>query len=364
MRLAPTRARSYHHLALAKRFEPGDSRIQAMEELVREDTSLGVDDRVYVHFALGKAFDDIGNRERSFHHLSCGNALKRKQSGYNERDVLGQLERTQVAYTSELMSRNEARGNPSPVPIFVVGMPRSGTTLVEQILASHSDVHGAGEIKDFDMAVRELGGSAAWALHSPEVVSQMSGEQFQSLGANYLRRILAAAPSSRRIVNKMTENFRFAGLIALALPNARIIHVRRDPIDTCFSCFSALFEESLPYAYDLAELGRYYRAYEALMSFWRGVLPQRVMIDVRYEDVVADVEGQSRRIIGHCGLDWDARCLDFHLSERSVRTASLVQVRRPLYKSSVGRWRRYEDFLEPLFASLASSTGSADSVLF
>ena len=152
----------------------------------------------------------------------------------------------------------------------------------------------------------------------------------------------------------MTENFRFAGLIALALPNARMIHVRRDPLDACLSCYSTLFTEALAYAYDLSELGRYYRAYEALMDHWRKALPPRMMLEVEYEDVIADVEGQSRRMFDHCGLGWDERSLDFHRNERSVRTASFAQVRRPLYATSVGRWRNYEAFLEPLIAALDS----------
>jgi hypothetical protein len=331
-----------------------------MEELALENSSPDMDERIYAHFALGQALADIEDYERSFRHLSQGNALKRKQSGYDEAKVLGDLERVRATCTSEFLARHYGCGHPSPVPVFVVGMPRSGTTLVEQILASHRDVHGAGEIYDFELAVADLGGMAALALHRPEIVAQMSGEEFRRLGTNYLQRIQAAAPSARRIVNKMTENFRFAGLIALALPNARIIHVRRDPVDTCVSCFSPLFMENLLYTYDLSELGRYYRAYEASVNHWRDVLPQGVMIDVQYEDVVADLEGQGRRILDHCGLEWDARCLDFHRNERSVRTASVAQVRRPLYKSSVGRWRRYEAFLEPLLAALGPSVASAD----
>jgi tetratricopeptide (TPR) repeat protein len=360
IKLAPGVAHYYHHLAVSRRFKRDDPRLQAMEALAREDSSLDVDERIYAHFALGKALADIEDYERSFRHFSLGAALKRKQTAYDEARVLGDLEHRRTTGVSEFLNRHYGCGDPSPVPVFVVGMPRSGTTLVEQILASHDGVHGAGEINDFDLAAADLGGAASSALHRPEVVSQMSGEDFRRLGTNYLRRIRAAAPSARRIVNKMTENFRFADLIALALPNARIVHVRRDPIDTCVSCFSTLFLKNLSYTCDLAELGRYYRAYEALMNFWRDVLPQGVMIDVQYEDVVADVEGQGRRILDHCGLEWDPRCLDFHRNRRAVRTASLAQVRRPLYANSVGRWRRYEAFLEPLLASLGPSDASAD----
>ena len=338
-----------HNLSLSKKFEPGDAIISEMEVFARNASPLDVEGRIYVHFALGKAYADIGQFEASFHHFSHGNGLKRAQSDYDEANVLCALARTRNIYSREEMASYGGHGDPSPLPVFVFGMPRSGTTLVEQILASHREVHGAGEIKDFEMAVAELGGAAGGALARPEL--DMTGAQLDRIGANYIRRIRAAAPAASRIVDKMTENFRFAGLIALALPRARMIHVRRDPLDTCLSCFCTLFAEDLPYAYDLAELGRYHRAYEGLMDHWRAALPPGMMLEVRYEDVIADLEGQSRRIVGHCGLEWDARCLEFHRSERSVRTASFAQVRRPLYPTSVGRWRSYEAFLGPLVAA-------------
>ncbi|HEY1944259.1 MAG TPA: sulfotransferase [Roseiarcus sp.] len=319
---------------------------------MRESPPLDVDDRIFPHFALGKAYADIADCERSFRHFSQGGALKRKHRGYDEAQVLRDLELTQAGCASEWFARHYGYGDPSPIPVFIIGMPRSGATLVEQILASHPDVHGAGEINDFEMAMGEIGEVGSLALGRPEFVAQISDEDLRRLGAGYLRRIDAATRPERRIVNKTTENFRFAGLISLALPNARIVHVRRNPLDTCVSCFSNLFLNDLPYSYDLAELGCYYRAYEALMNFWRSVLPHSMMIEVQYEDVVADLEGQARRIVAHCGLPWDARCLDFHNHQRSVRTASVAQVRRPLYTSSVGRWRRYDAFLEPLVAAL------------
>jgi tetratricopeptide (TPR) repeat protein len=359
IRLAPRRMRSYHHFAQSKRFEPGDPLLPAMEELARENSQLDAGERIYAHFALGKAYADVADYQRSFRHFAQGGALKRKLAGYDEAAVLGDFERAEATYTREFLGRRCGCGDPSPLPIFVVGMPRSGTTLVEQILASHRDVHGAGEIDDFELAAADVGGVAALAPRRPETVAEMSDEQFRRLGANYVARIRAASPA-KRIVNKLTENFRFAGLIALALPNARIVHVRRGPVDTCFSCFSTLFAENLPFAYDLAELGRYYRAYEALMRHWREALPKGMMIDIQYEDVIDDLEGQARRILAHCGLDWDARCLAFHRNARAVRTASLVQVRRPLYKSSVGRWRPYEAFLTPLIAALGPSIAAAD----
>jgi tetratricopeptide (TPR) repeat protein len=353
--LAPLCGRSYYNLAQSKQFAANAPILAAMEELTRKSSSLNAEDLTNLHFALGKAFAGVEDYERSFHHLSVGNASKRGQSRYDEADALGILARTRATYTREAMARNSRDASPSQLPVFIIGMPRSGSTLIEQILASHRDVHGAGEIGNFHKVMSDLGGSVAEALAQPEAVWRISDDQLSRLGANYLGSIHAAAPTARRIVNKMLGNFRFVGLMALAMPGARFIHVQRDPIDTCVSCFSTLFSQCIPYAYDLEELGRYYRAYEAVMEGWRIALPPGKMLEVRYEGVVADLEGQARRIVEYCGLEWDPTCLDFHRNKRSVRTASMVQVRQPLYKSSVGRWRAYERFLGPLMAQFEPS---------
>ena len=184
----------------------------------------------------------------------------------------------------------------------------------------------------------------------------MSGGHFGEIGGRYLAAIERLAPTASRITDKMPTNFVFAGLIHLALPNATIIHTMRDPVDTCIYCFSKLFNEGNFHTYDLAELGRYYRHYQALMAHWHQVLPPGRILDVAYEDTVADLEGVARRIVAHCGLPWDARCLDFHSTERIVRTASAAQVRRPIYASSVGRRRAYQSMLEPLLAELPPRT--------
>jgi tetratricopeptide (TPR) repeat protein len=358
IKLAPRRVRSYYNLAVCKRLSPGHSYVRAMEELARDLPLLTTDEQIDLHFALGKVYADIEDHERSFWHLLDGNALKRKQTDYDEAVTLREFDRTQAVFTGELMRGNEGVGEQSSVPVFILGMPRSGSTLVEQILASHPKVFGAGEITEFGKAISELGGDVFGTLRFPESVSLMSDEQLRQLGASYISRIRAAAPTSERITDKRLENFRSIGLIHLALPNARIIHTRRDPVDTCLSCFSKRFVRNLPYSYDLGELGRYYRAYEALMAHWHRVLPPQVMLDVQYEEVVADLEGQARRIVAHCGVEWDARCLDFHKTERPVRTASAAQVRQPIYKSSVGRWRAYEPFLGPLLTELQPSNAS------
>ena len=354
-KIVPKRARYHYILAISRRSGAGDPQLRAMEALAQEMPSLSKDDQIYLHFALGKAFADIGDHERSFRHLMDGNTLKRSQITYDEAATLGFFERTRTGFTAELMRRHQGVGEPSPVPVFILGMPRSGSTLVEQILATHPKVYGAGEIDDFERAM----GDVAGATHVRENNSVVSGEQFRQLGANYLDRIRAAAPEAERITNKTPENFRYIGLIHLALPNARIIHTRRDPVDTCVSCFEHWFVRNLQYTYDLGELGRYYRAYQTMMAHWRTVVPEGVILDLEYEELVADPERQARRIVAHCGLEWDARCLDFHKTERAVRTASTSQVRQPIYKSSVGRWRALEPFLAPLLGALEASAVAA-----
>ena len=350
--LAPRRARPYFNLTQLPGVASDDARLQAMEGLARDMSSLAASEQIDLNFALAKVYADRADYERSFRRLAQGNAVKREATGYDETAALGLFRRVGEVFTGEAMRALEGAGDTSTTPVFILGMPRSGTTLVEQILASHPEVFGAGELDDFEEAIADLRRELVASLNFPEMFAAATGEDMRRLGAIYLQRIGAAASRAKRITDKRPGNFLCAGLIHSALPNARIIHTRRDPIDTCFSCFSQLFGSNLPYAYDLGELGRCYRAYEALMSHWREVLPPGAMLEVQYEEVVADLEGQARRIVAYCGLEWDARCLDFHRTERQVRTASVSQVRQPIYKSSVGRWRAYEAFLGPLREAL------------
>ena len=349
--LSPGCARLYHTLTETCQLAPGEPLIEAMEKLAQDMTSLDPQEQVYLHFALGTAFAK-SDQERSFEHLLAGAALKRKQTAYDEVPWLGEMERTRNLFTDDLMRSKAGFGDPSSAPVFIVGMPRSGSTLIEQILASHPAVFGAGEINFFGRTLAEFRGHGESGVRFPDAVPFLSGEHLRQIGAGYVRQVNSLAPAAERISDKMLENYRFVGLIYLALPNARIIHARRDPVDTCFSCFSKLFLAGHPYSYDLGELGRYYRAYDALMAHWRKVLPKGVMLEVQYEELVGDLEGQARSIVGHCGLEWDARCLDFHKTERQVRTASVSQVRQPLYKSSIGRARLLEAQLAPLREAL------------
>ena len=350
--LSPTSAASYKVLADAKRFSSADPHLAAMEKLARSMTSLSPGEQIDLHFALAKAYEDLGEHEKCFEHLVEGNALKRRRISYDEASALNKFNRTKEVFTLELMHHMQDLGDPSPVPVFIIGMPRSGTTLVEQILASHSKVFGAGELDQISKAVAQLSGRNDSIARYPEVMSSITAGQLRQFGASYVSVIRTLAPEAERITDKMPLNFACVGLIHAALPNARIIHVRRDPLDTCFSCFSKLFAGDQPYSYDLAELGRFYRAYESLMEHWRRVLPSGVMLDIQYEGVTADLQGEARRIVAHCGLEWEDACLSFHETDRPVRTASALQVRRPIYRSSIGRSRPYHHLLRPLMEAL------------
>ena len=346
--LEPRTGRFYRNLADCKRFTAGDPYIAAMENLARDREQMPEEDRRQLLFALGKALADVELYERSFGYLLEGNALKRRQVAYDEAKTLAEFKRIEAVFDRGLMDRLRNLGDPSPVPVFIVGMPRSGTTLVEQILASHPKVFGAGELPDFGRAVAQLSGPARF----PELVPHLSGEQLRELGSRYLEGIVPAAAGAERITDKMPLNFFFNGLIHLALPNARIIHTRRDPVDTCFSCFATLFTGDHRVAYGLSDLGRYYQAYAALMDHWRRVMPEGAVLEVEYELLAADFEPNARRIVAHCGLAWDDACLEFHRARRPVRTASMAQVRRPIYQSSIGRWQRYRHLLGPLLDAL------------
>jgi tetratricopeptide (TPR) repeat protein len=348
---APRQAAVHLNLANAKPFTIGDPRLCALEALAQDLSALAEEEQIALHFALGKAFADLKAPERSFQHWLAGNALKRRTIAYDEAATLGLFQRIRATFDRELMAQKRGGGAPSPAPVFVVGMPRSGTSLIEQILASHSKVFGAGELEAFPAAVADV-----LKATTPETVASVSHETLRQLGERYLCALTRmAAPTAfptERIVDKLPINFLSVGLIHLALPNARIIHVCRDPVDTCLSCFSILFAGPVPYSYELGEIGRYYRAYKELMGHWRAVLPPGVMIDVHYEDVVSDLEAQARRMVAHCGLAWEPACLAFHQTRRLVRTASATQVRQPLYRDAIGRWRPYRNLLGRLWSAL------------
>ncbi len=350
----PSLAHAWSVRASLKTFTAGDPDIAAMQSLLDPAQLVrpGAEDVARLEFALGKAWMDIGQAEPAFVHLGRGAAVKRATLAYDGPAACGWMRRLAETYDAEMLARLGGGGDPSDLPVFVVGMPRSGTSLVEQILASHPQVVGAGELGLLEDIARGAPPQGL-DLSEAELARELTPKQLAWAGGEYVRRLAEVAGDARRVVDKMPGNFHFAGLAALILPRARIIHCRRDPADTCLSCYSKLFTDGQAFSYDLTELGRYYRSYERLMAHWRAVLPAEQFTEVVYEELVADQESQTRRLLAACGLDWDPACLAFHQTQRAVRTASSGQVRKPLYRSSLGRWRPYETQLAPLLKALA-----------
>jgi len=357
----PDSGGAWHVRSGLKTFERGDPDIQTMEALLARlcaaptatSPKPALEERICLEFALGKAWMDAGDAPRAFAHLDQGNRLMRSTYSYDSAAMDRWIAAMAAAFTPGLLKRLAGAGHSSDAPVFVVGMPRSGTTLVEQILSSHPDVHGAGELTLVAEMVERISGR----LHElcppgdPQRLSALLPEDAARLGREIAAEVCALAPARRRIVDKAPLNFLYVGFIHAILPDARIIHCRRDAVDTCLSCYTKLFRD-VKFASDLRELGLYYRGYERLMDHWRNLLPPERFIEVRYEDVVAGLESQARRLVAFCGLPWHAACLDFHKNSRPVRTASLTQVRQPIYGSSVGRWRAYARYLGPLLDAL------------
>ncbi|MBU0688226.1 MAG: tetratricopeptide repeat protein [Gammaproteobacteria bacterium] len=306
--------------------------------------------RMSLHFALGKCYDDIKAHDKAFPHYLAGCQIKRARISYDPAAAVQQFSELKDIFTKDFIDRLRGSGDPSAMPIFVLGMPRSGTTLTEQIIASQPDVFGAGELPELlRIAHRKTHPSA---ISFPDNLRHLDSATLNAWGAEYVAAVQQRAPNAKRITDKMPANFFAVPLIHLMLPNAKIIHVNRNPVDTCLSCFTRLFHRKQEHTYDLAELGHYYADYARLMDHWRAVLPADSFYDVQYEDIVADQEGEARKLLAYCGLEWNDACLDFHKTQRQVRTASVVQVRQPIYASSVERWRKYEQFLGPLLDEL------------
>ncbi|MGH8318341.1 MAG: sulfotransferase [Steroidobacteraceae bacterium] len=354
--LAPNEPRFYYYWGQIARWTADDPRLAALEALAGQAASLAIGQQAELHFALARAYADCGDVEHAFRCQIEGGRLLRQILPYDEVLTLRQMQDLCRTVDASWLARQHGAGGVLPLPVFIVGMPRSGTSLVEQILASHPQVRGLGERRDFPQAIAQVCGTTALPPSLTPYVARWSGAKLQRLGALYLAAVRRDTPRDvARVTDKLPGNFQFAGLIHAALPKARIIHVRRDPIDTCLSLFSILFSgHAQGYSYDLGELGRYYRSYEKVMAHWRSVLPPGVMLDVQYEDVVNDLERQARRMVAHCGLQWDRACLAFHKTERPVRTLSHAQVRQPIYRTAVGRPRPPDQLLQPLLQALAS----------
>jgi tetratricopeptide (TPR) repeat protein len=342
----PNEPAFYLNLFSNARVTANDPRLTSLERLGEHLEILTRPQRISVHFGLGRAYADLGRHEESFDRLLVGNALQRRELLYDERGALELFDRIRTAFTANVIDGMRGHGLATQLPIFIFGMPRSGTTLVEQVLASHPSVAGAGEINCFP------GINRTRFDVFPELISTASAEYFKDTGSRYVELLAAKGTGQGRVTDKTCGNFYYAGLIHLALPNARMIHVTRNKIDTCLSCFSTLFGAgNLRFTYDLAELSRYYDAYNSLMEHWRSVLPPTAILEVNYETLVADFRKEVKRILEYCELCWDEACLSFHKTDRPVATASATQVRQPLYTTSVRRWRPHEDIIRPLLSS-------------
>ncbi len=350
--IAPDCTPAYLSLTGTEKYMPGDPRLAEMARLY-EQPSLADDRKMFLAFALGKAYGDTGEYDKSFSCLRKGNRLKRATYAYSPEEEALRFKAIKNSFGTGEAART-IRGAPTDAtPIFILGMPRSGTSLVEQILASHPDIHGAGERTDFRQIIQSETGTRT-PHQAMEQLQRGGDRRVARIGREYLARLRALAPEARFITDKMPHNFLFIGAIRLALPGARIIHCRRDPMDTCFSIYKNLFSGRHDYAYDLAELGQYYLLYLDLMEHWQTVLPG-VVYNLDYEKLVRDQEGETRKLLHHCGLEWHDNCLEFHKTRRNVSTLSSEQVRRPIYRDSVQRWKRYDDYLQPLLRIISET---------
>lgn len=339
----PNYIEAHHNLSALKKYHGDDAHIPMLKTILKDADRLPLENKARLYFTLAKVYSDLDDHDLAFDYYKLGNDTKRASIDYQE-------ERS-IKISEDIISTfdnngSEALGNQDPTPIFIVGMPRSGSTLLEQILSGHSDIFAAGELLTLGNLIKEK------LDHFPAGLENLSDQALKAIGDEYLAQIKELNPGAARIVDKMPGNYQYAGLIARILPNAHIINARRDPMDCCFSIYTRLFLETLHYTYDLAELGRYYKRYQTLMDHWHHVLPDGIMIDVAYEDVVENVEEEARKLIKFIGLDWQDECLNFHKNKAPIKTASAAQVRKPIYKTSIEKWRPYEKHLEKLMEAL------------
>jgi tetratricopeptide (TPR) repeat protein len=343
-------------LAAVGRYTFREDEVRWVESLAARP-GLPSDEASRLHFALARIRERAGDYDQAFAHFRQASAALRQTLPATAEAAFDPVSRTArvtqiIEYFSPAYFEHvRTFGVDSDVPVFVVGMPRSGTSLVEQILASHPQAHGAGELRDIGQIVSQLperlGGNDLY----PNCLDQLDRPTTQALAEPYLARLRQLGGGALRVVDKMPFNFQYLGLIATLFPRARIVHCRRDPVDTCLSCFVQEFARPMPCGPDLEQIGRYYREYDRLMTHYAQVLPLP-MLELQYEELTADQEAVSRRLVEFCGLPWDERCLRFHETDRPVRTCSALQVREPMYRSSVGRWKRYEKHLGTLLEVL------------
>jgi tetratricopeptide (TPR) repeat protein len=350
LRLAPEDAQAYLHRSELRVQSAQRNHLAELERVL--STARSWQSEVPLRYALAKEYEDLGDYAHAWRHLAAGAALRRQHLQYNARFDLDTADWISSAFPASLTFSG---GCGSEEPIFIVGMPRTGSTLVDRILSTHSEVFSAGELPDFSAAVvaavqRLLGRGAP----RQELIAASSGLDFTALGEDYLRRTRPRTGKTPRFTDKLPINYLYAGLIARAFPNARIVHVTRDPVATCYGIFKVLFQQGYPFSYDLIELADYYGAYYRLMQHWRRALPGRI-IDFSYEELVANASVQVPQLLHAVGLSWQSACLESHRNPAPVATASAAQVRRPIYSSALTLWRHYEHELQPLIAHLKAA---------
>jgi predicted Zn-dependent protease len=346
----PDHGDAWYALANLKTYRFSDDELARMQaQAARSD--LAFMDRVHLAFALGKAHEDRGEYAASFAAYEEGNRLKRAQTRYSADAMSAELARQQEACTPDLFEKHQGAGHDAPDPIFILGLPRAGSTLLEQILASHSQVDGTLELPDILALAHRLRGRRVGENLYPQVLHDLTADQLAGFGRDFIANTRIHRAGAPFFIDKMPNNFRHIGLIHLILPNAKIIDARRDPMDCCFSGFKQLFAEGQEFTYGLNEVGRYYADYVRLMAHWDAVLPGKVL-RVTHEDVLDDLEGQTRRMLDFLGLPFEAACLDFHKTDRAVRTASSEQVRQPINRKGQGAWKPFEPWLDDLKVAL------------
>ena len=352
--MQPTLGEAYWSLANLKTFRFSEAELRALREaLARPD--LADDDRLHFEFALGKALEDQALYQESFEHYARGNELRRKSHPYSADDNSAYVRASRGLFTREFFAERDGAGFPAADPIFIVGLPRAGSTLVEQVLASHSLVEGTMELPQVPLLARDLHGRDGRHEDFPQAVAALTHAQLRALGERYLDATRDMRKSDAPFfIDKMPNNCLYVGLIHLILPRARIIDARRHPLGCCFSCFKQHFARGQHFTYGLGDLGRYYHDYVELMAHFDTVLPGRVH-RVFYEDMIENTEAEIRRLLEYCGLPFEEACLRFYETERAVRTASSEQVRRPIFREGIDHWRHYEPWLDPLKAALGSA---------
>lgn len=351
--LDPSHSEWHRMLANIVGHAAGDPEIAAMQRLAQQPAT-SEEERLHLAFGLGKALEDTGAYDVAFGHFLAGNRMKRQRLAYASADSDALFADIKAAFTPERLARHIGSGCPDATPIFVLGMPRSGTSLVEQVIASHPDVRGGGEFTLLNRLVGSLGDGRRGPFRFGGLLDHIEDTRLRALGEDYVREVRALSATASHITDKTPGNFLLIGMIRLLLPNARIIHCQRDPVDTCLSIFKTYFgADGLRYAYDLGEIGHYYALYADLMAHWDQVLPGAVHT-ISYEALVADFDAEAPKLLAACGLDWREECRSFFNTARSVQTASSAQVRRPIYSTSVGLAGRYGDRINPLLEALGS----------